>query len=584
MMKVQNRITLHFILQLILYSVFVIIALLTLVFILIGRMTNEEMKQNVPVGALQAVTSEALYENGSITLNKYWDSFLVKHQLWLQIINSNGKVIHTINKPDDVPEQYNLKELREIKEQHAYGSYFIESELDLFEAEPLLYLIGYKSPLRQQLLQWYNAYEQNGRPDETAITALEDELNQIGGYLTIINHEGKKLYTIGKEADNDSNELKPLELLAIQDRNGDHSGQITMHVSDDGLNTWILHKDRDMNSYVKQPIFSDIIRSFGIAAIAILALSLLLSFWLGYRYSQPLILFAGWFNRMESGNYDEVLTAKDKRKVFRRNGKLRTRYRLYREAIHNFYEMAQRLAQTEKDRQRLERSREQWMSGISHDLRTPLSTIQGYAYILEQSPEQWSKDELQEMGRMIREKGDFMLELITDFSYINQLKQTDALAGARPIELNRLVRHAIIKYVNDATLTGVDFQYEDDEADAVIIQGNELWLLRLMDNLIFNAIKHNAPGITITTTVEKKEHSASISVADNGQGMDSDTQAMLFERYYRGTNSEESSSGSGLGMSIAKMIVEAHHGNITVKSQINQGTIITVRFPLSQTN
>ncbi|MGO4376574.1 histidine kinase dimerization/phospho-acceptor domain-containing protein, partial [Paenibacillus sp. MCAF20] len=122
------------------------------------------------------------------------------------------------------------------------------------------------------------------------------------------------------------------------------------------------------------------------------------------------------------GQYEEVLTDRDRRRVFRKNGKLRMRYRLYKEVIRSFYRMAEKLAQTEKDRAELEKTREEWMSGISHDLRTPLATIHGYGYILESPSSDWNQEELHEMGRMIREKGDYMLELVADFSHVYQLK------------------------------------------------------------------------------------------------------------------------------------------------------------------
>ncbi len=577
-MKVQNRITFHFIYQLIIYAVFILIAILTLIFVMISQMANEGMQQNFPGSTLEAISTEALYEKESVKLGPHWEKYLRERNIWLQIVNVQGKVIHASNVPSEIPNQYSSSELLNIKENREINSYIVETQLDLFEEEPILYMLGYKSPHQEKLAEWYEKYNSNGMIESSAQPKLQSELEQFGGYITIVNQHGEKLQTIGKPA-GDTTDFQPLELLAILDTKGDYNGQISLHRSENKSITWILHNDKDLVSYVKQPIFKDVIRMFLGAGIGILVLSLILSFWHGHRYSQPLILFAGWFERMESGRYDEVLTPKDKRKVFRKNGKLRMRYRLYREVIQTFYAMAEQLARTEKDRAQLERTREEWMSGISHDLRTPLSTIQGYGYILEQSPDQWTKEELQEMGQMIREKGDFMLELITDFSYISQLKQSTAPIETELLELNELVRRSVIKYVNDATLTGVEFQYEDHELQ-VFIHGNAIWLQRLMDNLISNAAKHNPPGITVSVTIGVTEGSPFIKVADNGQGMDHYTQQMLFERYYRGTNTEESSAGTGLGMSIAKMIVEAHSGQIAVHSKVKLGTEITVKFPL----
>ncbi|MNN71318.1 Adaptive-response sensory-kinase SasA [compost metagenome] len=113
----------------------------------------------------------------------------------------------------------------------------------------------------------------------------------------------------------------------------------------------------------------------------------------------------------------------------------------------------------------------------------------------------------------------------------------------------------------------------------MLIQADETWLMRLMDNLLSNAVKHNPPGVIVTVYVGRMNDKACIRVIDNGKGMDEETLHHLFNRYYRGTNSDESTEGSGLGMSIAKTIVEAHSGEIQVKSKVWQGTIIEILLP-----
>lgn len=342
--------------------------------------------------------------------------------------------------------------------------------------------------------------------------------------------------------------------------------------------TWIVYTPHAAGLPLKHPVLENATPRLIWIAVLILILALSISIWHGYRYGRPLILFAGWFEQMGQGQYDEVLTAKDKRKVFRRNGTMRTRNRLYQEVIQAFYQMTHQLAQIERDRKRLEKEQAEWMSGISHDLRTPLATIQGYGYMLEKLPEQWSQEEMRIMGATIREKGDYMLELISDFSLIHQLKQSDSIMVRRDIDLAELVRCSVLKYVNDATMSEYLFHYTGEE-DSPLIQGDVTWLQRLMDNLLSNAVKHNPPGTTITVNLIRVNGQACIRVLDNGNGMDEETLHHLFNRYYRGTNTEESTDGSGLGMSIAKTIVEAHGGEIKVQSKIGQGTEFEILLP-----
>jgi signal transduction histidine kinase len=568
----------HFTYQLIIYSILIFIAMVLLFLVLISKLMNDDLKRNFPTGALSSIVAGSYYENDEIKLPAHWKQLIKDREMWLQVIDSKGNAIYTINTPADQPASYSVTQLLSIQQTGKFGPYLVDNELDQTYNSPLYFLLGYKSPQLEKLTAWYTSYQQNGLVNEQYRDVLLAKLLETDSYLLILDQAGNSVQTIGDKT-SAFNIYEPLEVLSMQQSPGDYDTNIAVYQPSATGMTWIMHTPNEPGTFTKQPVLKEIIRIFIWVGGSILLLSLAISIWHGYRYGQPLLLFSGWFERMGSGLYEEVLTPKDRRKVFRRSGKLRIRYRLYREVIAAFYQMAERLAQTEKDRLQLEKTREEWMAGISHDLRTPLSTIQGYGYILESAPTNWSTEELQDMGKMIREKSDYMLDLITDFSHIYQLKQGPLLMERSEIELTELVRRSLLKYVNDATLTEVEFHYEGDELP-VVICGNEKWLQRLMDNLISNAVKHNAPGITVTASSGLLNDEAFIRVCDDGKGMDEETIRNLFERYYRGTNTEESSDGSGLGMSIAKMIVEAHQGRIEVHSAIHEGTSIHISFPI----
>ncbi|WP_054026418.1 sensor histidine kinase [Bacillus sp. FJAT-28004] len=576
-MKVQRRMAFHFTYQLVVYSILIFVAMIVLFLVLINKITNEDLKRNFPAGALSSIVAETDYSKKKIKMTTHWKKLIEERDMWLQVVDAKGQVIYSVHSPDNHPTSYSITQLLAIQQSGKFGSYTVDNELDLTYSTPLLFLLGYNNPQQEKLTAWYMAYEQNGLVNAAYKNDLLTELRKTNSYLLIVDQAGKSVQTIGDQA-SAIDVYEPLEVLTMQQKPGDYDTNIYVYQPEDSHITWILHTPNELRTFTKQPILSEAIRLFIWIGGSLLLLSLAISMWHGYRYGQPLILFAGWFERMGNGLYDEVLTPKDRKKVFRRSGKLRIRYRLYREVIAAFYQMAERLAQTEKDRLQLEKTREEWMTGISHDLRTPLSTIQGYGYILESSPAQWSDEELQDMGKMIREKSNYMLELMNDFTHIYQLKHGVVLMDRHEVELGELVRRSVLKYVNDATLAEVDFHYEGD-ALPVPIYGNEKWMQRLMDNLLSNAVKHNPPGITVTVACGLLNDDAFIRVSDNGRGMDEETVHKLFERYYRGTNTEESSNGSGLGMSIAKMIVEAHNGRIEVRSTIGEGTSIRIYFP-----
>lgn len=578
-MKIQQRMAFHFTYQLIFYALLMVAITLVACILFFQNMTSNEIRRNFPVGVLQQIAQEAHYKDGTIQISPEWDKLIEEKGMWLQIVSAEGEVIYAVNTTPHhtLLASYSIAQLLDIQETRTFGTYAVHTQLNFAFQDPLLYILGYPSPDLDQLVAWFDAYGQHGIVRSEAVSHLDQRLRKTYSYLQVIDPESHIVQGIGDGA-YVQKAYRQLDILAIQQSPSNYDTNIVAHRDKLSGMTWILYTPHAAGAPLKHPVMEKATRGLVRITVLILLLALPISIWHGYRYGQPLILFAGWFERMGRGQYDQVLTAKDMRKVFRRNGMMRIRYRLYKEVIESFYQMTHQLAQIEKERERLEKAQAEWMSGISHDLRTPLATIQGYGYMLESLPEQWSQEEMRIMGSTIREKGDYMLELISDFSLIHQLKQGDSIMKFREIDLVELVRCSVLKYVNDAMMSEYQFHYVGEDCP-LLIQADETWLMRLMDNLLSNAVKHNPPGVIVNVYVGRMNDKACIRVIDNGKGMDEETLHHLFNRYYRGTNSDESTEGSGLGMSIAKTIVEAHSGEIQVKSKVWQGTIIEILLP-----
>ena len=136
------------------------------------------------------------------------------------------------------------------------------------------------------------------------------------------------------------------------------------------------------------------------------------------------------------------------------------------------------------------------------------------------------------------------------------------------------MKNSVIDILNDSKYAEADISVEYDE-DMIFIDIDKVLMKRVFNNLIYNALVHNDENISIVVSVYKKEKTY-ISISDNGKGINESDLENIFDRYYRGTNTGEVHKGSGLGMSIAKEIVNAHDGDIKISSTLGKGTDIKI--------
>lgn len=581
MRRIRTRLTLHFTYQVLLLWVMILLTLVILLLALISYLVNQDLKRTFSTSALEGIQTETFFEDDTVKMNGRWGDLLKERGYWLQLINASGKVIYSVNTTADLQTAYNAAELLNIQETRRLGPYQVVSLLDTDNTKPVLYMMGKQDEGTQRLETWFDQYGHGGRIREDVLPELAAMLEGEGDYLQVVDRAGAVLQTIVSPGDTGDGKktYQPLELVSMRAEPGKYPMDLSIYYDEASGNTWLLHQGKPDEVYVKQTLFHDFIVMLIVIGAAVMVFTLVISIWHGYRYGQPLMLFANWFERMSQGRYSEALTEKERKRVFRRNGKIRHRYRLYKEVIAGFYDMATKLDASQRERKMLEQTREEWMTGISHDLRTPLSTIQGYGHLLESGQFTWNEAELKEMGKMVREKGDFMLELLQDFSLTFQLKNKAIRFPLEPVELNEFARRSVLRYVNDATIPSASFSFEEWPEDLTIM-ANLKWFQRMLDNIITNAVKHNPEGTEITVRNQVSDGYAQTTVTDNGKGMDEETRGSLFERYYRGTNTDETTDGAGLGMSIAHAIVIAHQGRIWVESEPSRGTTVYIELPL----
>ncbi len=219
-------------------------------------------------------------------------------------------------------------------------------------------------------------------------------------------------------------------------------------------------------------------------------------------------------------------------------------------------------------------------NNIAHDLRSPVTRMRGIAETTLTGSQ--NVDDYQEMTGMIIEECDRMVNMIN-----TMLEIAAADSGVDTIEMSQLdlaevAESACELFMPVAEDAGIDLSVHGTE-EPVFIRGNESRLQRVIANLLDNAIKFTAPGGKVDFSVYGNGKHAEIKICDTGSGIHPDDMSHIFERFYRGDRSR-SLPGNGLGLSLAKSIVTAHGGSITVDSELGVGSAFIVYIPRTEVN
>lgn len=225
-----------------------------------------------------------------------------------------------------------------------------------------------------------------------------------------------------------------------------------------------------------------------------------------------------------------------------------------------------------------EQIRRDFSANVSHELKTPLTTIKGFGELLENGI--FTKEEdVKKYGGMIYRESERLLYLINDIIRLSQIEEQehvlndkiDLLKTANDVE--EILRHKADN--REVTMT--------IEGEPVQIYGNQSYITELFLNLMDNAIKYNHEGGSLKVTVGIEDGKAVAVFSDTGIGISDEHQSRIFERFYRVDKSRSKKiGGTGLGLSIVKHIVAYHSGEISLESEPEKGTTITVKLPFNE--
>jgi len=221
-------------------------------------------------------------------------------------------------------------------------------------------------------------------------------------------------------------------------------------------------------------------------------------------------------------------------------------------------------------------SQKQFVSDASHELRTPIAVIQGYVGMLQR----WGKTDkevLDEGISAIEQEAASMKELVERLLFLARHDKKTLMLEMEsfdPLEVMSEVHR-------EAKMLSADHRFELSPAQNSRISGDKDMIKQLMRILLDNAIKYTPAGGSITLGVKKDRHHCILSVTDTGAGISAEELPKVFDRFYRCDEARKTqTSGHGLGLSIARIIVAAHGGKLKVRSKVGAGTTFSVLLPL----
>ena len=221
--------------------------------------------------------------------------------------------------------------------------------------------------------------------------------------------------------------------------------------------------------------------------------------------------------------------------------------------------------------------RDNFISMVSHELRSPLNAVQQNLMVITAGLGGQVSDRARERLITMQSRIKSLISLVNDWLNLARIESGEIVSDRTPVNLSGVVAEALdtLKPLADQAGVLLSLEVADDLPE---INGSAQALQMLFTNLVHNGIKYNRKGGTVSVELRAEGHDVTVRVSDTGVGIPAEKIPLIFEQFYR-IRDEGRVEGSGLGLSIARNVVEAHRGTIDVASEVGKGTSFTVRLP-----
>lgn len=308
-----------------------------------------------------------------------------------------------------------------------------------------------------------------------------------------------------------------------------------------------------LRTIFRDEVLSPFLQAAGVAVLLAFIISLVLSLWI----SRPLHRMAQSARAMANGQYQPIPIAGP---------------REVQQLGEAFNEMAHRV-------QASQQSQRDFIANVSHELKTPITSIQGFSQAILDGTAQ-SPQALQQSASVINSEANRMHRLVMDLLVLARLDAGTADLQRMQVDMGGLLKGVLEKFSLQAQNANVKLTLQTGDLPVIIGDGDRL--AQVFTNLVDNALKYTPSGGSVAIHAGVDESSMLVSVSDSGPGIPPEDRQRIFERFYQVDKSRRGGAGRGvgLGLAIASQIIQAHQGQIWVASQVGSGSIFYVRLPL----
>ncbi len=374
--------------------------------------------------------------------------------------------------------------------------------------------------------QWGNLYGQRIILTDTSGTVVADSEGELLGKLYELDLPGRPL-------------LPPWQAGAIG----------TLYISPES--------SLEMDFTSLQILFKAIGLFFIWGGLIAVAVALIMTFFLSRRILAPVKALTSAARHLGHGDFSQRVQVRDRSELG--------------ELAETFNSMA-------GDLERAEQLRQNMVADVAHELRTPLSNIKGYLEALRDGVIEPDTDTVLSLD----EEATLLSRLVDDLQELSLAEAGELKLLCQTEDITELIKQTVAGMQAQATAKGLLVSIDlPDKLPPVNIDSHRI--SQVMRNLLENAVAHTASGDAITVTVRQKDNYLEVAVTDTGQGIPAEDLPNIFERFYRVDKSRaRATGGTGLGLTIAKRLIEAHSGKIEAQSEPGKGSRFSFTIPVAE--